>query len=96
MNSYIFEDIPMLKHLLSSVSSGIIGLSGLLIAASLPFTAQAENLSVELNKTQVLHLPETASAVVIGNPTIADISIYSPNILFIVGRGYGYYQYHCP
>lgn len=45
--------------------------------------------SVQLNKTQIVYLPEPASAVVVGNPDIADISIHSSDTIFIVGRGYG-------
>jgi len=44
---------------------------------------------VELNKTQILRLPTSASAVVIGNPAIADVSVHSVDTLFIVGRGFG-------
>jgi len=45
--------------------------------------------SVELNKTEVVYLPATAGAIVIGNPNIADVSIHSANTIFVVGRGYG-------
>lgn len=45
--------------------------------------------SVELNKTEVVYLPASAGAVVIGNPQIADVSIHSANTIFVVGRGYG-------
>ena len=45
--------------------------------------------SVDLNKTEIVRLPENAGAVVIGNPNIADVSIHSANTLFVVGRGYG-------
>lgn len=44
---------------------------------------------VELNKTQILRLPSSASAVVIGNPNIADVSVHAADTLFIVGRGFG-------
>ena len=45
--------------------------------------------SVELNKTEVVYLPASAGAVVIGNPEIADVSIHSANTIFVVGRGFG-------
>ncbi len=45
--------------------------------------------SVQLNKTEIVRLPEAASAVVIGNPSIADVSVHSSDTLFIVGRGFG-------
>jgi len=49
----------------------------------------AETYSVELNKTQIMRLPRAASAILIGNPDIADVSVHSVDTLFIVGRGYG-------
>jgi hypothetical protein len=48
-----------------------------------------QTYSVELNKTQVLRLPAVASAVIIGNPKIADVSVHAVDTLFIVGRGFG-------
>ena len=65
----------------------------LAVFALTPFAAQAGTAngqySVELNKTEVVYLPENAGAVVIGNPEIADVSIHSANTIFVVGRGYG-------
>jgi len=45
--------------------------------------------SVELNKTEVVRLPSPASTVIVGNPSIADISIHSPDTIFVIGRSYG-------
>ncbi len=45
--------------------------------------------SVELNKTEVVRLSEPASAVIIGNPKIADVSVHSSDTVFVLGRGYG-------
>ena len=44
---------------------------------------------VDLNKTQIVRLPMRASSIVVGNPQIADISVHSQSMLFVVGRGYG-------
>jgi len=65
-----------------------------LLSAGLSFaaisTAHAGNsYSVDLNKTEVVYLPENAGAVLIGNPEIADVSVHSANTLFVIGRGYG-------
>jgi len=45
--------------------------------------------SVELNKTEIVRLSEPASAVSIGNPKIADVSVHSADTVFVLGRGYG-------
>ena len=69
-----------------SVFRILTGLSGLVFMAS---TALGAEYTVVLNKTQIVHLPTQASAIVVGNPDIADISVHSPDTIFIVGRGYG-------
>lgn len=44
---------------------------------------------VDLNKTQILRLPAAAGSVVIGNPAIADVTVHSPTMIMVVGRGFG-------
>ncbi len=51
--------------------------------------SMAGTYSVELNKTEIVRLSEPASAIVIGNPKIADVSVHSSDIVMVVGRGYG-------
>ena len=72
-----------------AVSRAFIGLSGLCLSALLPIAAYAQDYSVEINKTKILQLQAPAAAVIVGNPAIADVSVHSPTMLFIVGRGYG-------
>ena len=84
----------MLKSLLTSVSRSLLGVTSLCLVAAMPLSAQAANVqtgtvSVDINKTQVMQLSAPASAIVVGNPAIADVSVHSPTILFVVGRGYG-------
>lgn len=47
------------------------------------------NYTVNLNQSQMIRLPEAASAVIVGNPGIADVSVHSNQMLFLLGRGYG-------
>lgn len=81
----------MLKH-----SKYYIGLVTLISSCALSMNAVAGNFghsnkaySVEINKTEIVRLPVRASAVVIGNPAIADVSVHAADTLFVVGRGYG-------
>ncbi len=63
-----------------------------LLAASVPVAAQAgssESFKVELNKTEIVRLPGAAASIIIGNPKIADVTVQSSDLLFVVGRGYG-------
>lgn len=75
------------KSLLKSVSSLVLATG--MCAAFTAINASATDYTVALNKTKILHLPGAASAVVVGNPDIADISVHSSDTLFLVGRGYG-------
>jgi len=69
---------------------GILKSASLTLAAlSFSAIASAGSYSVQLNKTELLHLPEPAAAVVVGNPDIADVSVHSSDTLFVLGRGYG-------
>lgn len=79
------------EHLMKVMSfKAILALGAIALT---PFMVQAGtpngHYSVELNKTEVVYLPTTAGAVVIGNPEIADVSIHSGNTIFVIGRGYG-------
>ena len=49
----------------------------------------SQSYTIELNKTEIVRLPGAASSVVIGNPKIADVTVQSSDLLFVVGRGYG-------
>lgn len=76
-------------HFLKSLPL-FIGLSGLALTAATP--AQAGNMqsyTVELNKTEVVRLPGPASSIIVGNPKIADVTVQSSNLIFVVGRGFG-------
>lgn len=64
---------------------------GITLAIGLPAIAgdMTGVYTVELNNTQIIRLSEPASAVIVGNPKIADISVHSSDTVFVVGRGYG-------
>lgn len=64
-------------------------LTGFAAVAAISSNAGANDYSVSLNQTELVHLPEPAGAIVIGNPEIADVSVHSADTLFVLGRGYG-------
>ncbi len=76
--------ISSCKKYMISCSLAVLGLT---VSSMAAFAGQ--HYSVDLNKTEVVYLPENAGAIVVGNPNIADISIHSANTIFVVGRGYG-------
>lgn len=74
---------------LSKIAAILTATTVLSLGASLPATAQDGMYSVKLNRTEIVHLPEPAAAIVIGNPNVADVTVHSSDTIFIVGRGYG-------
>jgi pilus assembly protein CpaC len=48
-----------------------------------------EVVSLAVNKTLELHLPNAVRDVIVGSPAIADVVVRSPTQLFLVGRGVG-------
>ena len=81
----IFQNFKRSRKAIVGLGCGLIG------AMSLASTASAGDglYSVQLNKTEILRLPSEASAVVIGNPDIADVSIHSADTVLVVGKAYG-------
>ncbi|MEM7774762.1 MAG: pilus assembly protein N-terminal domain-containing protein [Pseudomonadota bacterium] len=59
------------------------------IIASLHGTAQASDLIVKYDQSQLLRLPRPVAEIIIGNPTIADVSVQSSNLLVITGKSFG-------
>ena len=51
--------------------------------------AHADDLIVKYDQSQILRLTRPASEIIIGNPSIADVTIQSGNILVITGKSYG-------
>ena len=49
----------------------------------------ADQISVSLDKAKILHLPDRASTIVIGNPLIADLSVQPGGLAVITGKSYG-------
>lgn len=46
-------------------------------------------LVIEANKTEPLRLTKPASSIVIGNPLVADVSVFDEYLIFITGKSYG-------
>lgn len=61
----------------------------LLFAGALPAQAQEGRLSVQIDGIQRVQLAGTVSAVIVGNPAIADVTVVDQNTLFVTGKGYG-------
>lgn len=51
--------------------------------------ARADDLVVVYDQSQLLRLPRAASEVIIGNPSIADVTIQGGNLLVVTGKTFG-------
>lgn len=74
----------MKKTVLSAIAAGAFAMMVGMTAAK----AEVQTISVDVDQSQILQLPATPGAIVIGNPSIADVSIQGQK-LFIHGRSFG-------
>tara|TARA_R110000824_G_scaffold118960_14_gene272260 strand:- start:394910 stop:395452 length:543 start_codon:yes stop_codon:yes gene_type:complete len=51
--------------------------------------ASAAGFQVEVNQSRALHLNAPAAAVMVGNPSIADVTVLGPQLVYVLGRAYG-------
>lgn len=58
------------------------------IALQVP-VARADDLIVKYDQSQLLRLPRPAAEIIIGNPTIADVSVQGGNLLVVTGKSFG-------
>jgi Flp pilus assembly secretin CpaC len=72
-----------------SLTRGTLGLLATLAAVAAPAVAHAEDLVIKYDQSQILRLTRPASEIIIGNPSIADVTIQSGNILVVTGKSYG-------
>ncbi len=52
-------------------------------------SAHAADLIVRYDQSQLLRLPRPVSEVIIGNPSIADVTIQGANLLVVTGKTFG-------
>lgn len=52
-------------------------------------SAKAADLIVKYDQSQLLRIVRPVSEIIIGNPTIADISVQSKNLLVVTGKSFG-------
>jgi Pilus formation protein N terminal region len=62
------------------------------LALAMMFTApsaRANDLIVRYDQSQLIRLPRPAAEVIIGNPSIADVTIQGGNLLVVTGKTFG-------
>ncbi len=53
------------------------------------FHAEAADLVVRYDQSQLIRLPRPVSEVIIGNPSIADVNVQGGNLLVVTGKTFG-------
>ena len=51
--------------------------------------AAAEDLYVEYDQAKILRLSEPAANIIVGNPSIADVTVHSGSVLVLTGKTFG-------
>ncbi len=74
------------RALASAVLAGAMLMAALALEAT---QARANDLVVRYDQSQLLRLPRPAADIIIGNPSIADVSIQGGNLLVITGKTFG-------
>lgn len=68
------------------------GIAILALAAALAFEAskaQAGDLIVRYDQSQLLRLPRPVAEIIVGNPSIADVTVQGGNLLVVTGKTFG-------
>ncbi len=81
----------MTCHLSPARGASLLLTAGLLsIGASQPATAQqGKDINVLIDQASLLRLERPASEIVVGNPSIADVSVQSGKVLVVTGKSFG-------
>jgi hypothetical protein len=60
-----------------------------MLALAGSISAQAADLVVAYDQSQLLRLPRPVAEVIIGNPSIADVAVQGGNLLVVTGKSFG-------
>ncbi len=61
-----------------------------MISAAVPLTeAAAQDLIVKYDQSQLLRMPRPVAEIIIGNPSIAEVTVQSGNMLVVTGKTFG-------
>ena len=60
------------------------------VLAVLPFSAaKAQDLVVKYDQSQLLRLPRPVAEIIVGNPTIVEVTAQASNLLVVTGKTFG-------
>lgn len=82
-----FRPFAQAWHIMASALCASAMLGGLMMPAA--GEPASETISVEADRAKLHRLARPASTIIIGNPTIADVSVQSGTLLVITGKNFG-------
>lgn len=60
------------------------------VLAVLPFSkAKAQDLVVKYDQAQLIRLPRPVAEIIVGNPSIAEVTVQANNLLVVTGKTFG-------
>lgn len=77
------------RRTLHRVTKYIAAASLLPLAVLAPSAGAGDDLIVTYDQSQILHLPRPAREIIIGNATIADVSVQGGSMLVVTGKTFG-------
>jgi Flp pilus assembly secretin CpaC len=81
---------PTFMTTVSAAQAALFAAVTLLAAAGLEVSrAKAADLVVRYDQAQLLRLPRSVSEIIIGNPSIVDVTIQGGNLLVVTGKTFG-------
>jgi len=63
-------------------------LAGFVVFVAAPVRA-AEIVEVQIDSARLMNVPAGTATIIIGNPTIADVSLQGGGVVVVTGKGYG-------
>jgi Flp pilus assembly secretin CpaC len=67
----------------------LVALPIMVFGGAFPTAQAADDLVVRYDQSQLLRMPRAVSEIIIGNPSIADVSVQAGNMLVITGKTFG-------
>jgi Flp pilus assembly secretin CpaC len=83
----IFQHTPSKAALSPASAAALISLAW--VAWCGITEVKAEDLVVRYDQSQLLRLPRPATEIIVGNPSIADVSLQGGNLLVVTGKTFG-------
>ena len=80
---------PTMNRTRASLTKAIAVAACIAAAGFTAQEAQANDLIVRYDQSQLIRLPRPATEVIIGNPSIADVAIQGGNLLVVTGKMFG-------